>query len=299
MKKYVLSLTVAVALAGCSINNDSGQATEHWNNFRQTDITTAGLPDNQALAVFYRETDVEGPNINVYIDGNYQASLRPNSVSPAPVCAKEQQLYAAFSNNKNFGNDRASFAASFVDEQIAYIKVTDAGQGELGFELVDDATGKAAVANLPTVNHTLARAMPKDCEKVVVDNVTINAEALFEFNKYHYDNILPAGKDQINELVAKLAEMKDVTELEVKGYTDPMGSISYNEGLSQRRAESVQHALEQAGVKLPIAASGYGETNLVVADCAEKFRGNKAEIKACNQPNRRVEITLFGIQENK
>lgn len=61
---------------------------------------------------------------------------------------------------------------------------------------------------------------------------------------------------------------------------------------SQRRADTVRKALLQAGVTQQISAKGYGETQLVVADCAVKHADRKAR-SACNLPNRRVEIITY------
>ena len=56
-----------------------------------------------------------------------------------------------------------------------------------------------------------------------------------------------------------------VTRIEVNGYTDTSGTPQYNQGLSVRRARSVQAELIRDGVPAnAIDIHGYGETHLLV-----------------------------------
>jgi outer membrane protein OmpA-like peptidoglycan-associated protein len=80
--------------------------------------------------------------------------------------------------------------------------------------------------------------------------------------------------------------------LRIQGYTDSIGSISYNLGLSQRRANAVLAALRQAlgATAPPMQAVGYGEADPVAAntnrDGSDNPRGRAL--------NRRVEIHYLG-----
>jgi outer membrane protein OmpA-like peptidoglycan-associated protein len=67
------------------------------------------------------------------------------------------------------------------------------------------------------------------------------------------------------------------------GYTDTSGSPSYNDGLSQRRADSVKAYLAGKGVpESALTTSAFGETKLLV-QTADGVR---------EPQNRRVEITF-------
>ena len=69
----------------------------------------------------------------------------------------------------------------------------------------------------------------------------------------------------------------------VEGYTDSVGSDSYNQQLSERRAQAIQTALVSAGVEPSrIQARGYGK-NFPVAS------NSNASDRALN---RRVEVTI-------
>lgn len=69
----------------------------------------------------------------------------------------------------------------------------------------------------------------------------------------------------------------------IEGHTDSKGSSSYNQALSERRAEAVQKALAEMGIDGGrIAMRGYGESSPVANN----------ETAAGRQLNRRVEIVL-------
>ncbi|WP_170164738.1 OmpA family protein [Thiocapsa rosea] len=86
------------------------------------------------------------------------------------------------------------------------------------------------------------------------------------------------------------------TGVQVDGHTDPIGSVPFNQDLSERRANSVANQLVSDGVPSDrIRAQGFGKTNLKVteADCAGS--PNRGALIECFQPNRRVEVTVDGV----
>ena len=86
--------------------------------------------------------------------------------------------------------------------------------------------------------------------------------------------------------VQKLADFLNENpdrKLIVEGYTDSTGSDTYNQGLSERRAEAVRRALTRAGVDPQrIQTVGYGEAYPVASNDSASSRAM----------NRRVEVTI-------
>jgi outer membrane protein OmpA-like peptidoglycan-associated protein len=79
--------------------------------------------------------------------------------------------------------------------------------------------------------------------------------------------------------------MKDNPEIlvEINAYTDNVGSSSYNQGLSERRAQSVVNYLVQKGIIINrLYPQGFGEENPVATNDTEEGRAL----------NRRVEFRL-------
>lgn len=74
------------------------------------------------------------------------------------------------------------------------------------------------------------------------------------------------------------------TQLLVVGHTDDSGSDSYNQALSQRRADAALRYLGQQGIPASrISASGRGESEPVASNDTEGGR----------QTNRRIEVAIF------
>jgi outer membrane protein OmpA-like peptidoglycan-associated protein len=80
--------------------------------------------------------------------------------------------------------------------------------------------------------------------------------------------------------------------IEIGSHTDARGSNSYNNRLSQRRAESVVRWLHKKGIdKERLVAMGYGET-MNVNDCKNDIPCSEQQ----HQMNRRTEFKILGCK---
>ena len=85
-----------------------------------------------------------------------------------------------------------------------------------------------------------------------------------------------------------------LTDIQVTGYTDRLGTNKYNQKLSERRAAAVRDYLVSHGIDgSRLKAVGKGESNPVV-QCNDKKR---ADLIACLAPNRRVEVEQITIEK--
>jgi outer membrane protein OmpA-like peptidoglycan-associated protein len=104
-------------------------------------------------------------------------------------------------------------------------------------------------------------------------------DVLFDVDK---SALKPSGVRDVQKLASFLNDNPE-RQLVVEGYTDSTGADSYNQQLSQRRAESVQRALVRAGVdSRRIQVVGYGEQYPVASNDSASSRSQ----------NRRVEVTI-------
>ncbi|MGF1477354.1 MAG: OmpA family protein [Geminicoccaceae bacterium] len=109
--------------------------------------------------------------------------------------------------------------------------------------------------------------------------LTLDSEVSFDFDSA---SIKPAFDPTIDKLADVLVKY-DNTQITVVGHTDDIGSQSYNQGLSERRAEAVRSRLVDYGVSpRRLEAIGRGEL--------EPRTNNFSE--AGRQLNRRVEILV-------
>lgn len=296
MKYYFTSVMVGVtlSLSACTINSDGGKAVEKWRNYQNASISQSSLEEDKALAVFYRNT-TQNPNaINIYVDGDYQGALLKEGFTQIAVC-QNSRFTTSYTTNVKFGNRTQGNTYNLPAQQVSYFKMVENNNGnsQPTFEQVSEAQAKQDLASLEEVTQNISRVQQK-CSDLPAMKATFDAGALFAFDKFA---LLPKGKAdlaQFAEDVKNLKGLKSIDRIEVSGYTDPAGNAAYNQALSQKRANVVRQKLIQEGVTYPISAKGYGATQFVVTDCRAKFPTNPTARRQCDQPNRRVEIQIFG-----
>lgn len=110
-------------------------------------------------------------------------------------------------------------------------------------------------------------------------------DVLFAFNKAELSAQATPRLDKLANFLRQFPDRK----LIIEGHTDSVGGDSYNQELSDRRAQAVQSALVQRGVTPDrITARGYGKTYPVAEN-------GSAEGRAMN---RRVEIVIADDKGN-
>ena len=107
--------------------------------------------------------------------------------------------------------------------------------------------------------------------------VTMRNEILFDIDS---SSLRGASRDELAEMADVFNRYNDTT-IVVAGHTDSTGSESYNQRLSERRADSVAGYLQNQGVRgSRIDSTGYGELRAKASNGTASGR----------QQNRRVEI---------
>lgn len=111
----------------------------------------------------------------------------------------------------------------------------------------------------------------------------------FKFNSAELD---ATAQQKISTIAAGLKQGDDVQAAHVVGFADRIGSHSYNEALSKRRAQAVQQYLIQQGVSQPsnTEVRWLGKQESSHAQCPDSL-SHQALID-CLQPDRRVEIVI-------
>jgi len=121
------------------------------------------------------------------------------------------------------------------------------------------------------------------------ERYTLSATELFGFDSAQLQ--LPQPK--LDEIAAALGTNRDVSTVQIVGYTDRLGSTKYNQALSERRAVAVKNYLMDKGLEASrLNAIGKGEANPIVT-CTDK---NKSVLIKCLESNRRVEIEQISVQ---
>ena len=102
----------------------------------------------------------------------------------------------------------------------------------------------------------------------------------FDFDK---SEIRPDASVILDEAASLLSGKPDV-KIRVEGHTDATGPEAYNQGLSERRADSVRKFLAEKGIGEPrLTSVGFGESNPIAANDTREGRAL----------NRRVELQVL------
>src|SRR5262245_1882025 len=107
------------------------------------------------------------------------------------------------------------------------------------------------------------------------------SDVLFDTAK---STLKPGAREKLARVSGILVTHPDL-KLEIEGHTDSVGSDSYNQGLSERRAESVRSYLVSQNIApQTITTEGFGESRPVASN----------DNAAGRQRNRRVELVVSG-----
>ena len=127
---------------------------------------------------------------------------------------------------------------------------------------------------------------PKPAPQPVKVAITIQAEALFDFDK---SILKPDGKKSIDDAIVKMKKV-DVEMVIATGHTDSVGTDAYNQKLSERRATTVKEYMISQGIPAAkITILGKGETQPVASNKTSDGRAK----------NRRVDIEFKGVQTDR
>ena len=149
--------------------------------------------------------------------------------------------------------------------------------------LVAPAAAPAVVVVVPVAPVVPAPAQPAP---PAASKVTYAADAFFDFDKYA---LKPEGKAKLDDLVGKVKGINLEVIIAV-GHTDSIGTVEYNQKLSERRANAVKAYLVSKGIeKNRVYTEGKGKKQPVADNKTAEGRAK----------NRRVEIEVVGTRANK
>lgn len=148
--------------------------------------------------------------------------------------------------------------------------------------------GVRPLATRPTGPAVTARSGEFDPDKPSI--VTLVWTESFDFNRAQLSAEVRAKLD--SEVIPKLKDFAEIRHINVNGHSDILGSPTYNQQISEKRAEAVRTYLVSQGASADkIEVFGFGKT-LPIKSC-RGTKGRKAIIE-CLAPNRRVQIEVQG-----
>jgi len=133
------------------------------------------------------------------------------------------------------------------------------------------------------------------CEQTRREIALEDRTVYFNFND---STLTEAARAKLDSLLGILKSDKEIQSVSIVGYADRVGSQSYNQALSRKRALSVKDYL---------ASNGYENANVTKtrwvgktkpsAKCAGKLAHN--DLVACLSPDRKVEVEVNYVKTKK
>jgi len=145
-----------------------------------------------------------------------------------------------------------------------------------------------------TVAEPIAVAVeaPQPAPIPVAVRMALDADTLFDFDK---SELRPAGRLALDDFVGKIKGI-DPEMIMAVGFTDRLGSETYNQRLSEQRVLAVKTYLVGKGIEPNrVHTEGRGKANPITkpGECAGV---ESVAVIACLQPDRRVEVEVQGTQ---
>lgn len=180
-----------------------------------------------------------------------------------------------------------------ISTRVGYDRYIDVYSDHNG--TIDENVGYDIEKVYVALNYNFSNKAPEPVVEPVTKTITqtfnLDANTTFGFDSAE---LTEAGKDAVNSVVVQAKQNNlQFVKYNVSGYSDPIGSDSYNQKLSQQRANAVANELVNRGVSTgDITATGFGSSTAVTGTACDNVpRGERIK---CLAPERRVEIEVTG-----
>lgn len=169
IKLTLLTITVwTVLLQGCSTATNSriggrdGKPVERWSNFEQHDFSAPVSDSRYGRVIFARaKNNSEREAINIYVNGEYLASLLPKGAASVQLCRGRNKLLASYTSIKTRYLDKADKGQfySIPAAKVSYFQIEESLRGTPVFRQITAETFKSL--DIDKQRHTLSRVDKK------------------------------------------------------------------------------------------------------------------------------------------
>jgi outer membrane protein OmpA-like peptidoglycan-associated protein len=273
-------LIVALVLAGCA----TAMAPEDLVSAR-----TAYDAAEQGTAAKYSPSDLLTARhaLDAAEKSFAEEGDSPASRDLAYTANRRVQIAEARANTKQATESQKQNVADMHANQSAQLQTTTTQLGRANQQLqlkdqqlaTETAARTAADQRATQAAADLAKfaSVKQEARGMVI---TLSGGVLFASSK---SDLLPAAQSKLNGVAQTLIEQEPNASLLVEGHTDSKGGESYNQDLSQRRAQTVRDYLVSRGIGADrVTAQGFGSSRSIADNASADGRAN----------NRRVEIVV-------
>jgi outer membrane protein OmpA-like peptidoglycan-associated protein len=113
--------------------------------------------------------------------------------------------------------------------------------------------------------------------------ITLSGSVLFASAK---SDLLPAAQLKLNDVANALIKEDPLSKIVVEGHTDSQGGATYNQDLSQRRAQAVRDYLVSRGIAADrVTSQGFGPSRSIAENTSAEGRANNRRVEIVVQPS--------------
>jgi outer membrane protein OmpA-like peptidoglycan-associated protein len=259
--KFLTSIAIALAMAGCASTPKPNEALESART-----IVQAAEADPSAAK--YAALDLQSAKGDLAVaDAAYMRHDEAGIAQPAYMAAQNARLAQLKGAAKA---DDARVAAGQA-ERDSILLAARSNQVDSANRATDAAKDNAARLQAEV---DALKAKPTDRGLVLT-----LGDVLFETGQA---TLSPGAARNLDRLVQFLTDHPDRL-VQIDGFTDSVGTESFNQDLSLRRADAVRSALISRGISSArVATQGYGKAYPVASNSESSGR----------QLNRRVEVVI-------
>jgi outer membrane protein OmpA-like peptidoglycan-associated protein len=233
----------------------------------------SNVPQNQSLTEAHSSYNVARTSPEITNLATVELKDASDTLNKADDALKNSEDPETVDHLSYLAKQKIIIAHETAKRKTAELAVTNAGANRNEVRL------EARTAEADLAKTQLAELLALNAQKTDRGMVITLGDILFSTGKAQ---LKPDGIHNVQKLGDFLARYPQ-NKVSVEGHTDSVGSNSYNQELSDRRAYSVRSALTEMGISNDrVATRGYGEEFPVASN-------NNAESR---QLNRRVEIIL-------
>jgi outer membrane protein OmpA-like peptidoglycan-associated protein len=287
VKTLVATTVASVLLAACAVTplkpDGASEARNKLTQLQSDPNLTNRAPlaikeaDAAVRAAEQPQTDKEQGAYLVYMADRKVEIAR----AQADTSLAEDQRAALSAQREKARLDARTREADVAEGKVASARAEGAEQKAAADQARDEAgAANLAAANSQQQNAELQRQIDELHAKPTDRGLVVTlGDVLFASGKA---DVMSGAAGNLDRLAAFLNKYPDRT-VAIEGYTDNVGSEQYNQGLSERRADSVKSYLAGQGIGLlRLSASGKGESGAVADNSSASGR----------QQNRRVEVVI-------
>ncbi|MEQ4529925.1 MAG: OmpA family protein [Mixta sp.] len=248
-------------------------------------------PELAQVVVYYPQGSIPA---TVYVDRELQSVLLPGEFTVFCVAPGTHAIESYFNDQPTYqGKQNPMQQLSTSGTQTYFVQVNPGTSGNTA-ALEERPQAESLLSNMHKQYRIISRAsQEKKCEYINSNGaILIQEQVLFRFATSNAEGIFPESRAKLDNVVKFIRQANNVSEINLTGYTDAIGSRKANQRLSEARADTVRLLLINQGVRPEMINNTVG---MGVAQSAEGC-GTRVSQQGdgCNVNSRRVEIVVRG-----